>query len=295
MLAGMIPLWFIFALGASVFSALGMYMHQRLAGPSAASAVWMKILAVMIAIPALYAYGLPQNPMFYVYTGAAAMIWCVNDLVYFRAVQNHGAALLARLGPLALILSFVAWFAVKPALFAQYLQDLPRFGGIVAALTITAVCAMALKRCAFSWAALRDIWFVIIGGVIGIFLVKTAVDFTPAAQGVFGYLGFEAGTMLIFYAAYFSFFRRTEGRTIFTREGIRTGAIVGVFLVMGVIGRVYAQKYVDHPAFALMVGMLDVVWLMVLTRLSGWKDDSNKIAGLGIVAAAALLAFLKIR
>lgn len=291
----MIPAWFFLSLGASVCAALGMYMHQRLGGTNVASAVWMKIFAVMIAIPVLSQVGLPQEPMFYVMTAGAAIIWCFNDLIYFEAVKNHGASLLARLSPLGIILGFVAWFAVKPALLGQYLEDIPRFAGVCATLLLAVGCATWLKRCPVSWAALKAIWPIILAAVVGIMLVKSAVDYAPRDQGVFGYVGFEAGLMLIFYFVYFSFKRKTAAREIFSKEGLRTGMIVGGFLVGSVILRTYAQKNVDHPAFVNMIAMLDVIWLIVLTRLSGWKDDSNKIAGLGIVIAALALAFLKIR
>jgi hypothetical protein len=56
----------------------------------------------------------------------------------------------------------------------------------------------------------------------------------------------------------------------------------------------YAFDMVDHPSYVTAVCMLDVVWLMVISRIAGWKDESNKWAGMGIVAAAVALAFLKI-
>lgn len=291
----MIPAWFFLALGSSLCSALGMYMHQRMGGTNAASAVWMKIFAVMVAVPVLVQAGLPSEPMFYALTAGAAVIWCFNDLIYFEAVKNHGAALLARLSPLGIILGFVAWFIIKPELLGRYLEDMPRFTGICLTLSMAVGCAVWLKRCPVSWRALRDIWFIILAAVIGILLVKSAVDYAPRNQGVFGYVGFEAGLMLIFYTIYFSLKRKNAGREIFSREGLKTGGIVGLCLMTGVVLRTYAQKDVDHPAFVTTISMLDVVWLIILTRLSGWKDDSNKIAGLGIVLAALALAFLKIR
>lgn len=291
----MIPLWFLLALAASGFAALGMYMHQRLNAPTMASVVWLKIIALMISIPALITFGLPDHPMFYVLTGLAAVVWCVNDLIYFEAVKQHGAALLARLSPIGLILAFFAWFAVKPDLLQSYMADMPRFIGVCAALGLTVACAFFIRRCAFSWAALKAIWFVIIAAVIGTFLIKSAVDYAPANQSVFGYLGFEAGCMLVFYGVYMTVTRRSTIGALFTPAAIRTGGLVGLCLVMAVICRTYAQKNADHPALVNMISMLDVIWLMVMARMSGWKDDSNKLAGLGIIAAAIMIAVMRIR
>lgn len=291
----MIPLWFLLALASSCFSALGMYMHQRLGGSTTASVVWLKILALCIAIPVLIRVGLPDQPIFYLFTAGAAAIWCFNDLIYFEAVKKHGAALLSRLSPLGLILAFAAWFFVHPELLTKYMNDPPRFAGICAALALTVICALFLKRCAMSWRALKDIWPIIIAAMIGVLLMKSAVDWAPKDQGVFGYVGFEAGIMLIFYTIYFSIKRPQNFREIFSKDGMRTGGIVGGLILTGVILRTYALQNVDHPAFVSMISMLDVIWLIILTRISGWKDDSNKIAGLGIVLAALALAFLKIR
>ena len=289
-----IPAWFLLALGSSILSAMGMYMHQRLGGSNVATAAWMKIFAVMIAIPVLIEVGLPGNPMFYLFTALASIIWCFNDLIYFEAVKNHGAALLSRLGPLGIILGFVAWFFVHPELLQKYTADMPRFAGICAALTLTVISAAFLKRCQFSSSALKTIWPIIVAAAIGILLLKSAVDYAPENQGVFGYVGFEAGMMLIFYSVYFSIKRRGAFQEIFSKQGLKTGAFVGLLLVGAVILRTYAHKNVDHPAFVSAIGMLDVIWLIILTHLSGWKDGSNKIAGLGIVLAALMIALLKV-
>lgn len=290
-----IPAWFLLALCSSILSALGMYMHQRMGGSNAATAVWLKIIALMMAIPVLTEVGLPQNPMFYLFTATAAAIWCFNDLIYFEAVKNHGAALIARLVPLGVILGFVAWFAFKPALLASYMQDMPRFIGISAALLLAMVSAAFLKYCEFSRAALKTIWPIIIAVALGIIMLKLAVDYAPESQGVFGYLGFEAGMMLLFYALYFSLKRRQAFKEIFSAQGLKSGLIVGVILVGAIITRTYAHKNVDHPAFVSAIGMLDVIWLIALTKLSGWKDNSNKWAGLGIVVAAVMIALMKLK
>lgn len=290
-----IPFWLILALASSVLSALGMYLHQRIGGTNVATAVWLKIISVMIAVPVLMETGLPQNPLFYAFTAAAAIIWCFNDLIYFEAVKNHGAALLARLGPLGIILGFVAWFFIHPELLQKYMNDLPRFTGVTGALILTVISAAFLKRCQFSAAALKTIWPIIIAAALGIILLKLAVDYAPENQGVFGYLGFEAAMMLIFYAGYFTIKRRSAFREIFSTQGLKRGCIVGLALVAAVITRTYAHKNVDHPAFVSAIGMLDVIWLMLLTRLSGWKDHSNKWAGLGIVVAALMIALLRIK
>lgn len=290
-----VPVWFVLALASSLFSALGMYMHQRMGGSNAATAVWLKIIALMVAVPVLAEVGLPQNPVFYLFTAGAAAIWCYNDLVYFEAVKNHGAALLARLGPLGIILGFVAWFIVNPELLQKYIADMPRFIGVSVALILTVISAACLKHCQFSAQALKTIWPIIIAAAIGIILLKMAVDYAPDNQGVFGYVGFEAGMMLIFYTVYFSLNRRSALTEIFSPHGLKSGGIVGLLLVAAVITRTYAHKNVDHPAFVSAIGMLDVIWLIFLTKISGWKDDSNKIAGLGIVLAALMIALLKIK
>ncbi|MBU0859384.1 MAG: hypothetical protein KJ667_05560, partial [Alphaproteobacteria bacterium] len=285
----MIPIWFLCALAASVFSALGNFTHQKLGGTNTASAVWMKIIALTISIPMIVRSGLPTEPMFYVMTAGASAIWCINDLVYFNAVKNHGAALLSRLWPMGTILGFMAWFFIKPDLFTAYMQDMPRFAGIIFAVTLCVGCAIMLQRCAFSAAAFKAVWKVILLGVLGIILVKSAVDYAPSNQSVFGYLGIEAAIMLVFYGIYFKLRRPAAFREVTSLDGAKTGGMVAAFLVSAGVIRMYAFDAVDHPAFVTAVCMLDVVWLMIITRIVGWEDKSNKWAGLGIVVAAIAL------
>lgn len=291
----MIPLWFTLALGSSVSAALGMYMHQRLNGSTFASCVWLKILAVIIATPVLIKSGLPESPTFYTATAGAALIWCVNDIIYFRNVTTHGAALLSRLAPIGIILAFVVWFFIKPELLGKYLEDPVRFALVCLTLAFAVLCSVLLRHCPVSWKALKSIWFVLLAVPAGSILMKIAADHAPKAQGVFGYVGLEAALMLCFYAVILTFTRRTAVKEIFSFQGLKTGGIIGALLIVGIILRTSAYQHVDHPAFVIMISMLDVVWLMILTRLSGWKDNSDKIAGLGIVIAALCLAILKIR
>ncbi|HEY8189847.1 MAG TPA: hypothetical protein VIF12_04130 [Micavibrio sp.] len=287
--------WFLLALGASLSAALGMYMHQRLNGSNFASGIWLKILAVLAAAPVLLQTGLPENPLFYPLAILAALIWCVNDIIYFKGVTTHGAALLSRLSPLGILLVFILWLLIKPDLLQKYLDEPFRFMMICATLIFAALCAGSLKRCAVSWSALKSIWFVIFASVAGSVVVKAAVDLAPDEQGVFGYVGIEAFTMLCCYGVILSIWKRDAIQDVFSFCGMKTGGIVGAFLLSAIVLRIYAYKNADNPAFVNMIAMLDVLWLIILTRLSGWKDESNKLAGLGIVAAALALAFLKIR
>lgn len=288
-------IWFILALGSSLLSALGMYMHQRLNGSNFASGIWLKIFAVLLAAPVLLQTGLPTNPLFYILTALAALIWCVNDIIYFKGVTTHGAALLSRLSPLGILLIFIAWFFIKPDLLQKYLDEPFRFATICVTLVFAAFCASSLRRCPVSWNALKSIWFVIFASVGGSIIVKSAVSLAPDEQGVFGYIGIEALLMLCCYAVILSVWKRDSINDVFSLSGLKTGSLVGLPILGSVVLRVYALEKADHPAFVSMISMLDVVWLMILTRLSGWRDESNKIAGLGIVAAALALAFLKIR
>lgn len=290
----MIPAWFVLSIGSSLFCALALYTHQRLGGSSAATAIWVKIAGLAVALPVLIATGLPQSPQFYVFASLAALTWCVNDLVYYRAIADHGAALIARLTPLGVIASFVAWFGVRPSLLDRYLAEPWRFAAIAAVLSFAVGCALAARRCPYNAGALRSIWVVLAAAVFGTFMVKLAVSSAPDMAGVFGYVGFEAAFMLVFYGLWFAGRDRSTGRAVLSRDGLRTGAAVGVLMTAGIVLRTFAQQKVDHPAYVSALGMLEIVWLMMLGRLSGLPDRGNKLAGLGIVLAALALALLKI-
>ena len=290
----MIPGWFGFSLASSLCCAVALHLHQRLRVPGAVTAIWVKLVAVAIALPVLVQTGMPQTPVFYVFTALAALTWCVNDLVYYRAIEHHGAALVARLTPLSIVVSFVAWFAVKPDLLARYLADPPRFAAIAAILAFAVGCAVMARRCRYNAAALKSLTAVLAAAVFGTFMVKLAVSSAPGFTGVFGYVGVEGAAMLAFYALWFGGRDRLAGRAVFAREGLRTGPAIGVLMAAGIVLRGFAQQKVDHPAYVSAVGMLEIAWLMAMARLSGWPDKGGKLAGLGIVLAAMAMAALKI-
>jgi hypothetical protein len=289
------PFWFTLAFGASLCAAAGNHTHQRLKGGSAASALWMKMIALAVAVPLVAGTGLPVQPLFYVFAAAAALCWCCNDLMYFRAVSDHGAALVSRLMPFGILISFVLWFAIDHALLERYLGMPLRFAEIGLVLAFAVACAVALHRCPTSSRTLRAIWPMLATSVAGTLAMKKAVDLVPKTEGVFGYVGIDAALTLSFYLLYFGLRDRKTLRAVYTVPGIKTGFPVGLLLTGAVVLRIAAQQRVDNPAYVSTVDMLDVVWLMMLSRLSGWTDDSNKWAGLGIALSALMLAALKIR
>lgn len=286
-------LWVLFAMGAALGSALMPLAQERFKVHSYVLACWIKVVTVVLALPFVLLWGLPDNPNFYLLIAATAVIYSISDVIYFRVAADVGAGVLTRLLPAAVIGTFFLWFLVDPALLATYAAQPLISAGIVVAVLAAAFFAMQLKKCAVSWRAVRMLWPVLIAAAIGPLFAKPALGMAPQAQAVAAYMLIQSAMMLCCWAAYGAVRRPVPMATFFSVNALRTGALIGALSTVCVVCKCYAFIYADHPAYPTILIFTDSVWVLLFYKLLGRPNDANVWAGMGIVGAATALVFFK--
>ncbi len=285
--------WVWFGLGASAASAGVMLVQEWMKASGFALAFWNKMACLLIMLPFVLYYGLPDNPYFYALMAAQAALWAISDVVFFNAIPKVGAGVVSRLLPGSVILTFVLWFVVDPALFDHYMTRPAIFAAIFGVIILAAYFAMRLKRCPESWAGLRLLWFVFFASVVGPIAIKLVTREVDIERGPYAMVFVEAAMMLTFWLLYYAWKKPVEWRVFVGFHAIKAGFMVGMCSATMVLLNIHAIYRVDNPAYLTAVKFLDSVMILWVYIMLKRKDDSDIIAGFGIVGCAAALVLLK--
>jgi hypothetical protein len=285
--------WVLFGLGASAASAGVMLVQEWMKASGFATAFWNKVTCVLLAFPFVLHFGLPDNPHFYMLLAAQAVLWAISDVYFFNAVSKSGAGVVSRLLPGSVILTFILWFAVKPELFSHYMETPAIFAAIFGVICLSAYFAMRLKNCPFSLAGAKALWFVIFASVVGPIAIKLVTEQTTIERGPYAMIFVEGLLMMSMWAVFYAVRRPIPWADLTSFHSIKTGVMVGFCSATMMFLNINAFFTVDNPAYLTAVKFLDSVIILLLYILTKRKDDSDIIAGLGVVACAAALVILK--
>ena len=99
--------------------------------------------------------------------------------------------------------------------------------------------------------------------------------------------------MSLFLIGYYRIKKPVSADVLFARHNIKTGMLMGSVMATVLVCRIKAVELVDNPGFVSLVFFTDALWVILVYKLIGRREDSNIRAGLGIVASAALLVIIK--
>lgn len=270
-----------------------MLSQERFKLPGFTMAYLSKAACVLLALPFVLYFGAPTSPLFYMILVAQALLWVISDVIFFNTINKVGAGMVSRILPSSVIITFFLWFLIDPGTLDKYLSTPYLSAGVVAALAASIYFAMRLKHCPISWAAVRMIWFVIFAAVVGPLAIKLLLGQSSFKQGPFAYVFFEGLFMLTLWSAYYLWKRPVEAAVMFSREALIGGAIVGGFSFLMLVTNAAALYLVDNPGLLPAIKFTDSFIILLFYKLTGRKEESDVLAGIGIVACAALIIVLK--
>lgn len=293
MLAGAIPLWAVFGLICAASSALVLIIPERVQGAGFAIAFWNKVAAFFIMIPFVVYAGLPTQWEFYALVAAQAGLWAISDVIFFKTIPKVGAGVVSRLLPATVIVTFFLWFLFDWHLVGEYLKTPVRSALVVAALCGSIYFAMRLKKDEISWGAVRMMWFVLFAAVIGPIMYKIVANMTAIDQGPFAYVFIESFIMVCLWSVFYAAKKPIPLSVLVSKKSLQGGAMVGVAMCIVSLSKFAAMHYVDNPGLVPAIKYLDAIIVMGYYKLVGRIERADVVAGLGIVAMAAVIVVLK--
>ncbi len=292
-MAGVFPVWAIFALICAVASAAVLLIPERVQADGFAVAFWNKAAAFFIMIPFVLYAGLPQEWEFYALVAAQAALWAISDVIFFRTIPKVGAGVVSRLLPATVVVTFFVWFLFEPSLIETYIATPMRSLLVLFALCAFVYFAMRMKKDPISWQAIRMMWFVLCAAVVGPILYKMVTRHATIDQGPFAYVMVESFLMVCLWSAFYKVKKTISFQVLFSPHSIRSGAMVGVAMCVVSLSKFAAMHYVDNPGLVPAVKYLDAIIVMAYYKMIGRIEKADVAAGLGIVTCAAVIVVLK--
>lgn len=285
--------WAIFGIFSAVMTAAMMLMQERMKVEPFALSIWCKIACVIALLPLVIIYGLPEDPMFYVYIAPTAVIFCIADVIFFRHLPQVGAGVVSRLMPLTVIAGFFLWFGVEPSLIQNYVDHPWVSALIVLSISAAVFFAMRLRACTVTMQAVRVLWFVLLSNVAGPLLTKSATAYAPALQGAIAYTFVQAVMMIALWLVYLLVAKPLPVSSLLKKEAWKPGLMIGGVMAVAVTVYVMSVYYVDNPGYVSAVRLINTVLILAAHRMMGKKDDSDVVSGFGIVASAFAIIVLR--
>lgn len=289
----MIPLWALLGLSAAFLSTAIPLIQERMKADGFAVAFWVKAAAVLLSLPFALYFGLPSDWKFYAVISVTALLWCVSDVLYFRGVAQVGAGIVSRLLPSAVLISFVVWFLIRPELLQQYAAHPLPAAAMALIIVLATLFATLLHRDPVSWQGVRLVWFVIFAACVGPIIEKLSLGYAPAREAPFGFMFAQGSIMLALWLIYYLIRKPIPYSVLMSKQSLVTGAAIGSIGTAVLYLKTTALMMTEHPAYLSVLLFTDALWILLVYRVTGRKDDSNVWAGLGIVFCAIALILVK--
>ncbi|MGE3769590.1 MAG: hypothetical protein AB7G06_01410 [Bdellovibrionales bacterium] len=292
-------LWILCGLASALCSATGGIIAERSKTHGDAMAVWFRIVSIVVTLPFILTFELPTAWQFWALVVFNSIIMGISDTVSFHTIKVIGAGAQSRYRRTAILITFVLWLLINPALLYHYLEMPGVSAAIFIVHALAVYFAVRLKRDQTSWDGLRMMWVPILAGSIAPIVTTLSFDYVAnPSQGVFAYIFIQAVIVMGLFTARAAFrngLQITKGAQALLADGNwKPGAAVGLALVAALALKNYGYSAADNPAYIAVLLLTDTLWLLLYHKWRGIKDKTDVISGMGIVGCAAALILIKI-
>lgn len=252
----------------------------------------INLFSVIALFPVIWIFPLPVDPVFYAGTVGVALLVCWIDYVMFTSFRMNGAGVSTRILSLTVFLTFILWTALNPDLLQRYMQAPLRTAVLLGSMMGAIFFLYRMRHCALSLAALRDLWPVILGGAGIAVMAKYAMD-ASGPEGVWYYTFIQGIIVSLIYAAALCTGRdkhRPTGRETLALQ-LQHGCLAGLIITIHILTKNSAFRFVENPAYVLILLLLAPFLISLIYRLVGREDNSDLTSGYGILVSAIVFVW----
>jgi hypothetical protein len=285
-------LWIPFALLASFSRAGARVANEYIRMPGLQLAVGNKVMVALYSLPFVLFVHWPTDPLFYLFLVIQAPLTIYQDKMNFDLTAEYGGGIVSRNEPLSVAVLFIVWLIISPSLLAKSLADPLRFAATIAALAFTIWCAMRMRRCAVSHAALKKMIPLVFASTGVSLLGKACADHAAGDSAVFVYAFVQALIMVAMGAAYNARTQAAALGGLMNATAIRRIALLALVTTVTPLARVAGFRHVDNPAYVNALILLAPLWVVLFYKVVGRKEKADVVSGAGIVCGSIALTLL---
>jgi hypothetical protein len=288
-----IPTWAVLGLLTAFISTFVPLIQEKYKVSPFVLVMWMKACVVVVGIPFVINFGLPTNPMFYLATFVSAILWAISDIAYFKTIPKVGAGVVTRVVPMTVIITFLVWILIDESVRSKYLADPIQASLIAGTIFLSAFFAFRLTKCPLSWQGIRMLWFVLFACAIGPILDTLSVKSDDIKLAPYAFMVIQGLLMMSFWAIYNLKTKVFEYKQMLEPTAIKAGLSIGVIAAFSMIMRTTGFAMAENPAYLTVMLFTDALWVLLIYKIIGRKEESDILSGIGIVFCAMGLILIK--
>lgn len=286
-------LWVSLGLVAAISTAAMALVSEYQKHATVARLFWLRLWSFCALLPVSFFIEWPSDPVFYWCMLALSALICGSDALYYGSAKENGAGVTTRIEPLSVLMTFVAWLSITPSLFAEYVSKPIASAGIVICFLCAGYFASRLRHCEVSFAVMKKLAPVIVIMAFVSILGKTAMDAGGKPfDAAIVYIVVQCGLMVLFYGGASVFAPKFTGPLKPDRAMLMSAAIMAACSVIHIATKNIAYTFVPNPAYVTVLGLTAPLFVAVYYKFTGRVDDTDKLAGFGIVLSALALIML---
>ena len=287
--------WIIFAVLAALSQGSASLVGEFLQVRSIHVLVWMRGIALIVMLPVFWLVQPPEQWPFYVLVLGTAACFSYFDVMYLTRSAQKGAGVISRFEGIIVGVTFFLWLLLDPALVLDYVREPLRGGGIALSLFACIYFALKLRKCEISLSALKSMLPAFLLAGAGVVMGKMAMNYSDYHSGVWYYAVCQSVYVLVIYLAFAHVpvlskrFQTSGGQRFFDRKVVMAGLSVALCWLLHTPPKYYAISVVENPAYVTVIGLSAPLWVILVYRFVGRREEVDVWSGLGIMASAIAL------
>ena len=286
--------WALFSLLGAFCQAGSRLINQFLKLPGAQLVLAVKFLMAIYVLPVVVFCQWPSEPWFYIWIFIQAPCVYIMERRRQNLVARYGGGAVGRLEPLSLPLLFLLWFAVKPDLLIENLQEPLRFVGITLMICGIAYFSMRLRHCDVSFEVMKQMAPVVICIALVSLFAKLAIDYGVGVEAVIVYVFLQSVfSSLIAMGVHGVEVRHKDNvAPVFDKKVWKGALLLACCVTCGVTMRMLGVQLADNPAYVNAIVATSPFWVILFYRLFGHEDKGDVLSGLGVVVCGIVMTLI---
>ena len=288
-------LWIALSFLASFSRAASRLSNQYFKLPGLHLVLWIKLFITFLLLPVVLFISWPTEPLFYVFLLLQAPLVVFQDKKTFDLTATHGGGVVTRIEPLSAVLLFIVWLLITPSLLQENLESPIRFLFIAVTIALMAFFTMRMRKCEINVTVLKEMLPIILTTTCVSVLGKLSIDHAEFDSGVFVYVFVQSVVMFVWAIVFNIKDKSVELSTFFNKRNAFCAFFLSIVMMITVLSRVYAFRYVDNPAYVNAIVLTAPFWIILFYKFVKHEEKGDVLSGVGLVCCAIVLTFIVIQ
>ncbi len=252
---------------------------------------WHAFFAVVILVPLMPFMAWPADGHFYFAAAIVALMTTVGTVMHLSLSAQKSGRVSSIYMPLEAIAACLIWILIVPDVFQAHVDDLWMSAVVVLALLLSTAALLRIRPSDINWTTFSvvapvGVTYAVAGVVTKIVMPEENVLPVALSYVLVSYvvMACAMGVVLLL--------KKKAGPDLMKTDLIRAGLLTGVFSGMAYATFVSSVALAPNPGYTSAMAMLLPVWLVVLHKITGVKDQANPLAALLIAFSLFVLVMV---